>query len=54
MAPIEELAQAYMAVRSDPGFRAELEAGASAADMADSWRADERAFKELRAEYLLY
>ena len=37
-----------------PRFREQLEAGASAADMADSWRADERAFKELRAEYLLY
>jgi len=37
-----------------PRFREQIESGASAADMADSWRADERAFKELRAEYLLY
>jgi uncharacterized protein YbbC (DUF1343 family) len=37
-----------------PSLREQVEAGASAGDMADSWRADERAFKELRAEYLLY
>jgi uncharacterized protein YbbC (DUF1343 family) len=37
-----------------PPFRQQIEAGLSATDMADSWRADERAFKELRAEYLLY
>jgi uncharacterized protein YbbC (DUF1343 family) len=35
-------------------FREQIEAGASGADMADSWRGDERAFKELRAAYLLY
>ena len=37
-----------------PQFREQIEAGASAAAMAESWRADERAFKELRAPYLLY
>ena len=37
-----------------PPFREQIEAGMSATAMADSWRADERAFKELRAEYLLY
>jgi hypothetical protein len=37
-----------------PRFREQIEAGASAAEMADSWRGDERAFKEIRAEYLLY
>jgi uncharacterized protein YbbC (DUF1343 family) len=35
-------------------FREQVEAGASAGEMADSWRGDERAFKELRADYLLY
>jgi uncharacterized protein YbbC (DUF1343 family) len=37
-----------------PGFREQIEANATPVAMADSWRADERAFKELRAEYLLY
>jgi uncharacterized protein YbbC (DUF1343 family) len=37
-----------------PAFREQIEAGVSATAMADSWRADERAFKERRAEYLLY
>jgi uncharacterized protein YbbC (DUF1343 family) len=37
-----------------PPFREQIEAGLSATAMADSWRADERAFNELRAGYLLY
>jgi uncharacterized protein YbbC (DUF1343 family) len=37
-----------------PSFREQIESGMSATAMADSWRADERAFKERRAEYLLY
>ena len=37
-----------------PQFREQIEAGTSAARMAESWRADEEAFKALRAEYLLY
>jgi uncharacterized protein YbbC (DUF1343 family) len=37
-----------------PPFREQIEAGLGATAMADSWRADERAFKELRAQYLLY
>jgi uncharacterized protein YbbC (DUF1343 family) len=35
-------------------FREQIEAGDPAARMADSWRADEEAFRSLRAEYLLY
>jgi uncharacterized protein YbbC (DUF1343 family) len=35
-------------------FREQIEAGETAARMAESWRADEEAFKALRAEYLLY
>jgi uncharacterized protein YbbC (DUF1343 family) len=35
-------------------FREQIEAGASAADMANSWRADEDAFRALRAPFLLY
>jgi uncharacterized protein YbbC (DUF1343 family) len=35
-------------------FREQIEAGESATRMADSWRADEEAFRSLRAEYLLY
>jgi hypothetical protein len=37
-----------------PPFREQIEAGASAARMAESWRADEEGFKALRAPYLLY
>jgi uncharacterized protein YbbC (DUF1343 family) len=37
-----------------PSFREQIEAGTSATAMADGWRADERAFEKLRAEYLLY
>jgi uncharacterized protein YbbC (DUF1343 family) len=37
-----------------PQFREQIEARASAEEMADSWRGDERTFKELRAPYLLY
>jgi uncharacterized protein YbbC (DUF1343 family) len=37
-----------------PSFREQIESGMSATAMADSWRADERAFKQRRAEYLLY
>jgi uncharacterized protein YbbC (DUF1343 family) len=37
-----------------PRFREQVEAGESATRMAESWSADERAFKALRAEYLLY
>jgi uncharacterized protein YbbC (DUF1343 family) len=35
-------------------FRDQIEAGASATAIAGSWAADERAFKQLRAAYLLY
>jgi len=35
-------------------FREQIEAGDPATRMADSWRADEEAFRSLRAEYLLY
>jgi uncharacterized protein YbbC (DUF1343 family) len=37
-----------------PQFREQIEAGTSAARMAESWRADEDAFRALRAPYLLY
>jgi len=37
-----------------PALREQIEAGASAGEMGDSWRGDERAFKELRAPFLLY
>jgi uncharacterized protein YbbC (DUF1343 family) len=37
-----------------PSFREHLESGMSAARMADSWRADEDAFRALRAPFLLY
>ena len=37
-----------------PRFREQVDAGESAARMAESWRADEDAFKTLRAPYLLY
>jgi len=37
-----------------PRFREQIEAGESGARIADSWRADEDAFKALRAQYLLY
>jgi uncharacterized protein YbbC (DUF1343 family) len=37
-----------------PTLRQQIEAGASAGEMADSWRGDERAFKELRTPFLLY
>jgi uncharacterized protein YbbC (DUF1343 family) len=35
-------------------FRQQIETGTSAARMAESWRADEDAFRALRAPYLLY
>jgi uncharacterized protein YbbC (DUF1343 family) len=35
-------------------FREQIEAGETATRMADSWRADEEAFKALRAPFLLY
>jgi uncharacterized protein YbbC (DUF1343 family) len=35
-------------------FREQVEAGATAARMAESWRADEDAFRALRGPYLLY
>ena len=35
-------------------FREQIEAGASPAQMADTWRRDEDAFRALRAQYLLY
>jgi uncharacterized protein YbbC (DUF1343 family) len=35
-------------------FREQIEAGAGPREMVDSWRADEEAFRALRAEYLLY
>jgi uncharacterized protein YbbC (DUF1343 family) len=37
-----------------PQFREQVEAGAGATRMAESWRADEDAFRALRAQYLLY
>ena len=37
-----------------PSFREHVESGMSAARMADSWRADEDAFRALRAPFLLY
>ena len=37
-----------------PRFREQIEAGEPAARMAESWRADEDAFKALRAPFLLY
>jgi uncharacterized protein YbbC (DUF1343 family) len=37
-----------------PRFREQVEAGTSAPRMADSWRADEDAFRALRAPFLLY
>jgi len=37
-----------------PQFREQIEAGTSAGRMAESWRADEDAFRALRAPYLLY
>ena len=37
-----------------PRFREQIEAGETATRMADSWRADEDAFKTLRAPFLLY
>jgi uncharacterized protein YbbC (DUF1343 family) len=37
-----------------PQFREQIEAGTGAARMAESWRADEDAFRALRAPYLLY
>ena len=37
-----------------PRFREQVEAGETAARMADSWRGDEVAFKALRAPFLLY
>jgi uncharacterized protein YbbC (DUF1343 family) len=37
-----------------PRFREQIEAGAGAERMAESWRADEDGFKALRAPFLLY
>jgi uncharacterized protein YbbC (DUF1343 family) len=37
-----------------PAFREHIEAGTNATRMAESWRADEEAFRALRAPYLLY
>jgi uncharacterized protein YbbC (DUF1343 family) len=37
-----------------PRFREQIEAGASAVRMAESWRADEDGFKALRTPFLLY
>ena len=37
-----------------PRFREQIEAGETATRMADSWRADEDAFKTLREPFLLY
>jgi uncharacterized protein YbbC (DUF1343 family) len=37
-----------------PRFREQIDAGMDAGQMAESWAADERAFKDRRAPYLLY
>ena len=37
-----------------PQFRQQIEAGTDAGRMAESWAADERAFRDRRAPYLLY
>ena len=37
-----------------PALREQIEAGAGAGEMGNSWRGDERAFRELRAPFLLY